>query len=216
MEIIKAVIFEPVGCLAEFRADEFDSIAARLFGEADVSPSGSEAYWNLLLRMDAAGKKLDASQAQMAEALELQGVENAHLYEDVVPALDELKSMGVDLLVASSLSGAAVKRFLEKSSIAGYFSSVWSRDNAAGIKAAPLQKAIESAAIPPTHAMVLVDTVDSIRLAKQVGANSILMINDYDQGKRLAGQDPTGAIVSLHELPDAIRFVVENAKAQHP
>jgi phosphoglycolate phosphatase-like HAD superfamily hydrolase len=216
MQIIKAVIFEPVGCLAEFRADEFDAIAARLFEEADVSPAGSEAYWNLLFRIEATGKQLDASQLQMAETLELQAVENAKLYEDVVPALDELKSMGVDLLVASSLSDAAVKRFLEKSSIGSYFSSVWTRDNAGGIKAAPLKKAIESAQIPPTHAMVLVDTVDSIRLAKQVGANSILMINDYDQGKRLAGQDPTGAIVSLHELPDAIRFVVENAKAQHP
>jgi hypothetical protein len=31
MKIIKAVIFEPVGCLAEFRAEEFDTIAARLF-----------------------------------------------------------------------------------------------------------------------------------------------------------------------------------------
>lgn len=216
MQIIKAVIFEPVGCLAEFRADEFDAIAARLFQEADVSPAGSEAYWNLLFRIEAAGKKLDAPQSQMAEALELQAVENAKLYEDVIPALDELKSMGVDLLVASSLSGSAVKRFLEKSSIANYFSSVWSRDNAGGLKAAPLTKAIESAGVPGNQAMVLVDTVDSIRLAKQVGANSILMINDYDQGKRLAGQDPTGAIVSLHELPDAIRFVVENAKAQHP
>jgi len=63
--------------------------------------------------------------------------------------------------------------------------------------------------------MVLVDTIDSIQMAKQMGTNSILMINDYDQGKRLAGQDPTGAVVSLHELPDAIRFVVENAKLPH-
>jgi phosphoglycolate phosphatase-like HAD superfamily hydrolase len=216
MQIIKAVIFEPVGCLAEFRADEFDAIAARLFEEADVSPAGSEAYWNLLFRIESSGKKLDAAQSQMAETLELQAVENAKLYEDVIPALDELKSMGVDLLIASSLSGAAVKRFVEKGSIASYFRSVWTRDNSAGIKAAPLTKAIASSGVPADQSMVLVDTVDSIRLAKEVGTNSILMINDYDQGKRLAGQDPTGAIVSLHELPDAIRLVVESAKAQHP
>lgn len=215
MKIIKAVIFEPVGCLAEFRAQEFDSIAERLFEDSAPSPAGSEAYWNLLFRIEAAGKKLNAAEAQMAEALELQAVDNAQVYDDVVPALDELKSMGINLLIASSLSGAAVKRFLERSSLGGYFSAVWSRDNAGGIKAAPLLKAIESAAIPPDHAMILVDTVDSIQLAKSVNANSILMINDYDQGKRLAGQEPTGAIVSLHELPDAIRFVVENAKAQH-
>jgi phosphoglycolate phosphatase-like HAD superfamily hydrolase len=212
MKIIKAVIFEPVGCLAEFRAEEFDTIATRLFEAGRLSPSGSEAYWRLLGRIEESGRKLDASEKQMVEGLELQAVEQAHLYEDVVPALEELKSLSIDLLIASSLSTAAVDRFLGKSSLASFFSAVWTRDSAGGIKAAPLAKAIESAAIPPEHAMVLVDTLDSIQVAKQAGANSILMINDYDQGKRLASQDPTGAVVSLHELPDAIRFVVENAK----
>lgn len=215
MKIIKAVIFEPVGCLAEFRAEEFDAIADRLFEGGGASPSGSEAYWNLLGRMEEAGKKLSASETQMAESLELQAVEQAHLYEDVVPALEELKSMSVDLLIASSLSTPAINRFLEKSSVSGFFSAVWTRDSAGGIKAAPLKKAIESAAVPADQAMVLVDTIDSIQMAKRLGTNSILMINDYDQGKRLAGQDPAGAVVSLHELPDAIRFVVENAKLPH-
>jgi phosphoglycolate phosphatase-like HAD superfamily hydrolase len=215
MQIIKAVIFEPVGCLAEFRAQEFDEIAGRLFEVSGASPSGSEAYWNLLGRIEESGRKLSVPEVQIAEALELQAVEHAQLYEDVVPALEELKSMGVDLLIASSLSSAAVHRFLEKSSVPGFFSAVWSRDSAGGIKAAPLKKAIESAAVPADQAMVLVDTIDSIQMVKRSGANSILMINDYDQGKRLAGQDPTGAIVSLHELPDAIRFVVENAKLPH-
>jgi phosphoglycolate phosphatase-like HAD superfamily hydrolase len=215
MKIIKAVIFEPVGCLAEFRAEEFDAIAARLFEVSSASPSGSEAYWNLLGRIEESGRKVSASETQIAEALELQAVDLAQLYEDVVPALGELKSMGVDLLIASSLSTAAVSRFLEKASLAALFSAVWTRDSAGGIKAAPLKKAIESAAVPPEQAMVLVDTIDSIQMAKQSGANSILMINDYDQGKRLAGQDPTGAVVSLHELPDAIRFVVESAKLPH-
>jgi hypothetical protein len=45
-----------------------------------------------------------------------------------------------------------------------------------------------------------------------VGANAILLFNDYDEGKRLASYDPAGAVVSLHELPDAIRFVAEGAK----
>ena len=31
--------------------------------------------------------------------------------------------------------------------------------------------------------------------------------------KRLAMLEPTGAIVSLHELPDAIRFVAEGTRA---
>jgi phosphoglycolate phosphatase-like HAD superfamily hydrolase len=216
MQIIKAVVFEPVGCLAEFPAEEFDEIAVRLFEvSAGASPSGSEAYWRLLDRMENSGKPLSASETQRAEGLELQAVERAQVYEDVTPALEELKSMGIELLLASSLSTTAVQRFLEKSSLRGFFSAVWSRDSAGGVKAAPLRKAIASAGVQPEQAMALVDTLASIRVAQQIGANSILMINEYEQGKRLASHDPTGGIVSLHELPDAIRLVAESAKLPH-
>jgi hypothetical protein len=81
------------------------------------------------------------------------------------------------------------------------------------VKAAPLRKAIESAAVRPEHVLCLVDTADGIELAKSVGVNSMVMFNDYDEGKRLAMLEPTGGIVSLHELPDAIRFVAEAARS---
>jgi hypothetical protein len=43
-----------------------------------------------------------------------QGTEIAPLlYEDVIPALTELRAMGLQLIVASSLSCAALNRFLE-------------------------------------------------------------------------------------------------------
>jgi len=61
--------------------------------------------------------------------------------------------------------------------------------------------------------MVLADTKEGIELARAAGTNSILMINDYDQGRRLAMQSPTGGIVSLRELADAIQLVFEVAKA---
>ncbi len=51
-------------------------------------------------------------------------------------------------------------------------------------------------------------------VARELGTNSILMINDYEQGRRLALYAPSGGIVSLKELPDAIRLVAESAKAQ--
>jgi phosphoglycolate phosphatase-like HAD superfamily hydrolase len=215
MQIIKAVVFEPVGCLAEFPPWEFDEIAATLFDlkESDVK-SGSGAYWRLLELMEHSGHSLDASQKQLAERLELQAVEQVELYEDASPALSDLKAMGIELLIASSLSTAAVSRFLEKFSLENFFSALWTRDNAGGVKAVPLARAIESASLRPAEVMCLVDSIDSIDVAKEVGANSILMINDYDEGRRLALHAPTGGIVSLHELPDAIRLVAENAKQQ--
>lgn len=216
MRIIKAVLFEPVGCLAEFPAKEFNEIAASLFDLKErASKSGSEAYWQLLDLMQKSGNKLNATETKIAEDLELQAIESVHLYEDVAPALSELKAMSIKLLIASSLSATAVSRFLEKFSLNDFFSAVWTRDNAGGVKAAPLAKAIESVSFQPEHVMSLVDTIDSLKAAKEVGANSILMINDYDEGRRLAMQAPTGGIVSLHELPDAIRLVAENAKFSH-
>lgn len=213
MRTIKAVLFDPVGCLAEFPAEEFDEIAASLFGaQEDAGRSGSEAYWQVLDLMQTSGKKLSASETKLAESLELRAVDSVQLYEDVASALSELKAMGIELLIASSLSAAAVSRFLEKFSIGGFFSAVWTRDNAGGVKAAPLARAIESAAFQPEHVMSLVDTIDGLEVSKELGANSILMINDYDDGRRLAMHAPTGGIVSLHELPDAIRLVAEVAK----
>lgn len=213
MRVIKAVLVEPVGCLAEFPAEEFNEIAGSVFQSwAPSGVSGSEAYWQLLDLMEQTGVELDASNAAIAEELELQAIDRVQLYEDVAPALAALEAMDITLLLASSLSAVAVNRFLQKFSLSGYFSGVWTRDNAGGVKAAPLRKALESAAVEPEHVVCLVETEDSIELARRVGVNSMLMINDYDEGKRLAMLGPTAGIVSLHELPDAIRLVAEGAK----
>ena len=214
MQDIRAVLFDPVGCLAEFPAQEFDAIAEQVFGVAPAATvrSGSEAYWRVLQLMEAGGS-LTASQRQQAEALEIAAVDRVELYEDVVPALAELRALGVSLIVATSLSGAAVARFIDRFSLRDHFSAVWSRDNAAGVRAAPIAKALEEGHLAPEQAMVLVDTTEGVTIAKNITANSMLMINDYDDGRRLAMEEPTGGIISLHELPDVIRFIVENAKA---
>jgi phosphoglycolate phosphatase-like HAD superfamily hydrolase len=210
VRVIKAVLFDPVGCLAEFPAGPFSDIAAQVYDEHGGSDTGSEAYWELLDLLQT--RPLTPAQAAASEALEIQAVEDAQLYEDVGPALGELKDMGIELLVASSLSDAAVRHFLGKFSLDGLFSAVWSRDNAGGVKTVPLARAIESGSFQPDHVMSLADTEQSLHAAKEVGAQAILMFNDYDEGKRLAAHRPAGGIVSLHELPDAIRFVAEGDK----
>ncbi len=202
---IEGVLFEPVGCLAEFPSEPFLEIAARLSGRKKrTSKSGSRAYWHLLNLMEASG-------GNTIEALELQAVDCASVYEDVMPALSELKAMGIKLFIASSLSGTAIMRFLQTSCPAELFSAVWSRDNAGGVKAAPLRAAVDG--LKPGHAVFLADTAEGLKAAKSVGVNSILMMNDPDEARRLAMHDPAGGIVSLHELPDFIRLVAaENAR----
>jgi len=205
MQIIEAILLEPVGCLAEFPAQPFNEIAAQCFGRKNKpSKSGSRSYWHLLNLMEAAGN-------QSAEALELQAVEEASPYEDVIPALTELKAMGIQLFLASSLSTAAIARFVEKSGVQEFFSAIWTRDNA-GIKAVPLRSAIAAASLNPENVMYLTDTAEGLKVANNVGLISVLMMNDPDEARRLTTHEPSGGIVSLHELPDFIRLVAaENA-----
>jgi len=207
MQNIEGVLFEPVGCLAEFGSKEFNEIAATYYGQ---KKKGGSAYWQLLKAMHDAANPVDE---KAVEALEIEAVDNASVYEDVIPALEELRAMGVRLVIASSLSEAAVNRFLEKSSLTKYFDAVWNRTNAGGVLTQPLNRALAGAGLDPESVMSLADTEEGLNVAKEAGVNSILMINDYDDGRRLAMHPPTGGIVSLAELPDAIRLIAENAKA---
>jgi phosphoglycolate phosphatase-like HAD superfamily hydrolase len=117
--------------------------------------------------------------------------------------------------MATSLSGAATKCFLDRHSLNEFFSSVWTSDNSRGLKAAPLEAAIAGASLNPSRVMFLVDTLEGLKIANTVGVHSVLMMNDPDDARRLAMHNPSGGIVSLHELPDFIRLVAaENSTSR--
>jgi beta-phosphoglucomutase-like phosphatase (HAD superfamily) len=209
MQNIDGILLEPVGCLAEFPSAPFHEIAVRFFGrKGKASPSGSRSYWHLLNLIG------ETSFSPPAEALELEAVNASSIYEDTVPALAELKAMSVHLSIASSLSEAAVARFLEKHSLGGFFAGVWSRGNAGGVKAAPLVRALRGTSLQPANVMFLTDTVEGIKVARTAGVHPILMMNDPDEARRLAMHNPAGGVVSLHELPDFIRLIAaQNQRA---
>jgi phosphoglycolate phosphatase-like HAD superfamily hydrolase len=149
MQIIEAVLFEPVGCLA-------DSID-------DTAP-----------------------------------------FEDVIPALTELKGMGIRLAIASLISSDAVKSFIERAGLKDFFDVVCTGE-------AALPQALAAITVEPGHAMFLTATEQGLDLANSLGVNSILMMNDPDEAMRLSEHNPSGGIVSLHELPDFIRLVAYNS-----
>jgi phosphoglycolate phosphatase-like HAD superfamily hydrolase len=157
---------------------------------------------------------LTARQRAVIQDYELQAVERVEAYEDVAPALAELKDLGVELIVASSLSDAAVVRFLERSSLASLFTDVWSRETAGGVKDAPLIRAIATRSLRPERLLFITDTAGGLETGKRVGVNAILMMNDPDEAMKLTSHEPAGGIVSLHELPDFVRLVAaENARS---
>ncbi|MCU1338634.1 MAG: hypothetical protein JWO19_4215 [Bryobacterales bacterium] len=202
MQNIGGILLEPVGCLAEFPAGPFHEIAARLLSrKGELSNSGSRSYWQLLELVD------EFAPQPTVEALEIEAVNAAGVYEDIVPALAELKAMGVHLSIASSLSGAAITRFLEKHSLGEFFAGVWNRDNAGGVKEVPLVGALRDASLPPENVIFLTDAVEGIKVARNAGVHPVLMMNDPDEARRLAMHKPAGGVVSLHEMPDFIRLI---------
>jgi phosphoglycolate phosphatase-like HAD superfamily hydrolase len=208
MQTIEGILLEPVGCLAEFPAEPFHEIAHRWFGrKRKPSPSASRAYWHLLNLMEASATPCDPAQKGVVEALEVQAAAAASLYEDVVPVLGELKAMGIRLFIASSLSGTAIAEFMGRHHLREFFSGVCTRDDAAGIKSAPLVTALREASLVPERTMFLTDTVEGIKAARSAGVQPILMMNDPDEARRLATHNPAGGIVSFHELPDFIRLI---------
>lgn len=204
MQSIKAVLIEPVGCLAEFFADEFNRAAA-LFGASEEIAGGSQAYWRLLALMQ------QRSATESVAAFELRAVERAALYEDVNASLAELSTLGVRVILASSLSRPAVTRFIERNSLSELFAASITRDEAGGVGVRVLRFFIAQTGLDPKQVMALADTAEALELIKQQGLNAMLMINDYDEGRALAERNPAGGIVSLAELPDALRLIEQRA-----
>jgi len=213
MQSIQGLLLEPVGCLAEFPPGPFHEIAVRLFGrKGKASSSGSRSYWHLLNLIGEMSSP--PSLEKVSEALEIEAVNAASVYEDIVPALRELKAMDIHLSIVSSLSNAAITRFLKKHSLDEFFAAVWNRDNSGGIKAVPLVRALRGASLSPQSVAFLTDTVEGIKVARAAGVHPILMMNDPDEARRLATHNPAGGVVSMHEIPDFIRLIAAQNSQQ--
>jgi phosphoglycolate phosphatase-like HAD superfamily hydrolase len=215
MQTIEGLLLEPVGCLAEFPSGPFQEIGVRLFGrKRKASSSASRTYWHLLNLIDSVEPPFDGEKKSVAETLEVEAVDAASIYEDVVPVLAVLKSMGIRVFVATSLSRRAASRFIERSSLGEFLSGMHTRDDAGGVKSAPLRNALGGASPPRERTMFLTDTVEGIKVARSVGVHPILMMNDPDEAQRLSMHNPAGGIVSLHEMPDFIRLIAaQNQRA---
>lgn len=195
MTSIDAILFEPVGTLADF-------------------PGGSKAYWDRVLSQIPVGDSVVGDARAVADAAEIASVEQAVLYEDAAPALSELRTLGVTLIVASSLSDVALTRFIERASLGQFFHDRWGRDTAGGVGSAVLRKAIAATSLTAGHVLFLSDTEAGLRAAEQAGVQPILMMNDPDEAMRLTACKPAGGIVSLHELPDFVRLVAARASRE--
>ena len=205
---VDAIVFEPVGTLAEFPAAPFQTMLSQLFERpAGSGANASQIYWALIESLAARDRPFTADERAALAAGELEAVEHAELYEDATPALGELVDLGVRLLVASSLSEIALARFIERVGLAPFFDDCWSRGVAAGVGDVVLRRAVAGSALDPGRVLFLTDTEAGVRTARRAGVRPILMMNDPDEAMRLTAFEPAGGVVSLLELPDLVRLV---------
>jgi beta-phosphoglucomutase-like phosphatase (HAD superfamily) len=208
VQAVDAILFDPVGALAEFPAAPFQTVAARVFARLpSAEAQGSQAYWDVLDLLASCDRPLRPDERASVEAGELEAVDAALVYDDAGPALAELAELGVRLIVASSLSENALSRFLDRAGLTAFFHDRWSRDTAGGVADAVLRRAVASGSLTPDRVLFLADTEPALRAATRAGVRPILMMNDPDEAMRLTACDPAGGIVSLHELPDLVRLV---------
>src|SRR5438132_3256306 len=170
MQTIHGILFEPVGCLAEFSPEPFNEMAILVSGrESKASRSASRTYWHLLNLMETTGMRLSESEIAQIEDLELQAVETASVYEDVVPALAELGAMRINLVMASSLSRAAATRFIERAALNGMFTVVSNRVREEEVRDFPLRKSLTTDCRVLDHGSFLTDTADGLQVATGLG-----------------------------------------------
>ncbi len=61
MQIINAILFDPVGSLAEFPPWPFEAIATEVFEHALTGGmSGNQAYWDVLNPLEGRGRPLES------------------------------------------------------------------------------------------------------------------------------------------------------------
>jgi len=208
VKAVDAILFDPVGALAEFPAAPFQAVATRVFARSPAAEAqGSQAYWDVLDLLASCDRPLLPGERATLDAGELDAVNAALVYDDAGPALAELAALGVRLIVASSLSEHALSRFLDRAALSARFHDRWSRDAAGGVGDAVLRRAVTGGSLTPDRVLFLADTEAGLRAATRAGVRPILMMNDPDEAMRLTACDPAGGIVSLHELPDLVRLV---------
>src|ERR1700694_5255913 len=99
MQAVDAILFDPVGALAEFPAAPFQTVAARVFARSPaVEAQGSQAYWDMLDLLASCDRPLRQDEHRRIDAGELEAVDAALVYDDAGPALAELAGPGVRLI----------------------------------------------------------------------------------------------------------------------
>src|SRR5207249_2967996 len=97
MQTTHGILFEPVGCLAEFSPEPFNEMAALVSGRrSKASRSASRTYWYLLNLLETTGMRLSESDVSRIEGLE---PEHAMFLTDTGDGLQVANNLGLNSIL---------------------------------------------------------------------------------------------------------------------
>jgi len=109
-----------------------------------------------------------------------------HVYEDVLPAMKNWKTLGIDLGVFSSGSIAAQKLifgYSEKGDLRPYFSAYFDTNTGSKRETTTYQKIAEIIAIKPEHILFLSDIQEELECAQKAGYQTIQLVREGTEKK---------------------------------
>ena len=120
---------------------------------------------------------------QRAEIESNQIIDNQPPLPGVQRLLDEAKSNGLKLAVASSSDSAWVRRHLKRLNLECYFDAICTKDDVADVKPNPelYQLALERLGLQPEEAIAFEDSPNGIRAARTAGLRCIAVPNAVTQ-----------------------------------
>ncbi|GIV66221.1 MAG: HAD family hydrolase [Chloroflexota bacterium] len=186
---IRALIFDFDGLIIDTESPEFETWQ-EMFREFGAELKFEE--WVACLGTSAAAFDAAAILHQRAGIL----TENAILWKEqkkrstikanqlqplpgVVNLLNEAKSTGIGLAVASSSPRAWVQGHLERMGLTSYFRFILTKEDVRNVKPAPdlYLKAIQMLEVEPAEAVVLEDSPNGIKAARQAGLFCVAIPN---------------------------------------
>jgi phosphoglycolate phosphatase-like HAD superfamily hydrolase len=209
-------VIDPIGVLAEFNPSDFQEVGII------YNTHGNErfkepfrSYWHLLARVQNSSPSLSAFDANQVKNFEFEAIANAKLYADAISSLKELQSRGVKLSIASCLSIDSLNEFLDVFSLRQFFLSVSGRESLNDSLTSLLVRALSEGQMKPEETVFVADNDFGICLAGEVKTKFMLIINSYDQARKIIESGCSSAIVSLLELPNAIKLInARNRRSQ--